>query len=293
MSSQVKSIKVKSISDLCELLPLGSAFVNVNTFEWLSRGGNPTFFMQNVPPSPPPLAQTPSPPPTPPLAGIMREPRSARGAYYNQRWALVVPILFLDFLVVSLPGGVLPVIINDEFGARSYSLVGWAQTTKGVLAFLTSPALGSCSDAVGRKWLFLLTVLGTACPNAALGLGFSLEVHLVLVGLSGLFAATFPLAFAYIADSVPPHERASAYGVAIGCGLGGAYLIGPPIGAVVNERYGSHAVFQVCLWISIVNALFATLAMREAERPPPPPLRELLRRANPFGRYSLMATDCG
>ena len=34
MSSQFKSIKVKSISDLpnCELLPLGSAFVNVNTF---------------------------------------------------------------------------------------------------------------------------------------------------------------------------------------------------------------------------------------------------------------------
>ena len=238
------------------------------------------------------MAPTPSPPPTPPIAGL-REPRNARGAYYNQRWALVVPILFLDFLVVSLPGGVLPVIINDEFGARSYSLVGWAQTTKGVLAFLTSPALGSCSDAVGRKWLFLLTVLGTACPNAALGLGFSLEVLLVLVGLSGLFAATFPLAFAYIADSVPPHERASAYGVAIGCGLGGAYLIGPPIGAVVSERSGSHAVFQVCLWISIVNALFATLAMREAERPPPPPLRELLRRANPFGRYSLMATDCG
>ncbi|KOO32609.1 hippocampus abundant transcript 1 protein [Chrysochromulina tobinii] len=245
--------------------------------------------MQNAPP--PPLAPTPSPPPTPPLAGIMREPRSARGAYYNQRWALVVPILFLDFLVVSLPGGVLPVIINDEFGARSYSLVGWAQTTKGVLAFLTSPALGSCSDAVGRKWLFLLTVLGTACPNAALGLGFSLEVHLVLVGLSGLFAATFPLAFAYIADSVPPHERASAYGVAIGCGLGGAYLIGPPIGAVVNERYGSHAVFQVCLWISIVNALFATLAMRETDRPPPPPMRELLRRANPFGSFAMIRTN--
>ena len=53
------------------------------------------------------------------------------------RWTLVVPILFLDFLVISLPGGVLPIVINEAYGRRSYLLVGYCQTTKGILAFLT------------------------------------------------------------------------------------------------------------------------------------------------------------
>ena len=214
--------------------------------------------------------------------------RRSRG---GRAWFLVVPILFLDFLVLSLPGGVLPVIITDHFGAEAYMLTGYAQTTKGVLAFLTSPALGSCSDAVGRKWLFLLTVLGTAMPNAALGLGASLEVHLVLVGVSGLFAATFPLAFAYIADSVPPHGRSSAYGLAIGLGLGGAFLVGPPVGAVLNEHYGSPSVFKLCLVISLANALIAAFAMRDIERPRRPPARELLRRSNPFGAFAMLRTN--
>lgn len=52
-------------------------------------------------------------------------------------WTLVVPILFLDFLVISLPGGVLPIVINEAFGQRSYLLVGYAQTVKGILAFAT------------------------------------------------------------------------------------------------------------------------------------------------------------
>ena len=110
-------------------------------------------------------------------------------------------------------------------------------------AFLTSPALGALSDMLGRKYIFITrktqlsparahilvlpslgcprfrplpvspptparSVVGTASPYAALGLGASLDVHLVLLGLTGTFAATFPLAFAYISDvntaSLPP-----------------------------------------------------------------------------------------
>ena len=194
-------------------------------------------------------------------------------------------------MVLALPGGVLPIVINDAFGKRSYLYLGYAQTCKGVLAFLTSPAIGALSDVIGRKYLFLATILGTAAPNAALGLGASLELHLVLVGLSGLLAATFPLAFAYIADNVPPSGRASAYGLAIGLGLGGAYLIGPPLGAVVAQQLGSGAVFKAAWWITIANVVLCTVVMREAPRPPPPPFRELLRRANPFSSFAMLRTN--
>lgn len=205
---------------------------------------------------------------------------------------MVVPILFLDFVAaMSLAGSVVQVMIADHFGAASYLIMGSTGTCRGVLSFLTSPALGSLSDVIGRKHLFLLTVAGTATPTCCLALGASLETYMVLYGLSGLFSATFPLAFAYIADHVPPSGRASAYGTAIGLGLGGAFLVGPPLGAWLNDVYGSSAVFRACLLLTAANLVFALVAMPESARPPPPNYDELFRRANPFSAFAMLRSN--
>jgi DHA1 family tetracycline resistance protein-like MFS transporter len=205
---------------------------------------------------------------------------------------VVIPILFFDFLAgICLAGSVVQVMIADKFGASSYMLMGLTGTCKGVLSFLTSPALGSLSDHIGRKHLFVLTVLGTSAPTSALALGATLEVYLVLVGLSGLLSATFPLAFAYIADHVPPRGRASAFGQAIGMGLGGAFLVGPPLGAWLNEHFGSMLVFQSCLALTIANVAFALYAMRDSVRPAVAGTEELLRRANPCASFAMLKTN--
>ena len=120
------------------------------------------------------------------------------------RWFAVVPVLFLDFLVMALPGGILPIMLNDHYGPRSYIIVGYAQSLKGMLAFIGAPIIGALSDVVGRKHLFLTCVLGTASPYAALGLGCSLDTHLALFGLSGMLAATFPLRRVLKAKGSPP-----------------------------------------------------------------------------------------
>ena len=62
----------------------------------------------------------------------------------------------------ALPGGILPIMLNDHYGPRSYVIVGYAQSLKGMLAFIAAPAIGALSDVVGRKHLFLTCVLGTA-----------------------------------------------------------------------------------------------------------------------------------
>ena len=77
-------------------------------------------------------------------------------------WYAVVPVLFLDFLVMALPGGILPIMLNDHYGPRSYVIVGYAQSLKGMLAFIAAPAIGALSDVVGRKHLFVTCALGTA-----------------------------------------------------------------------------------------------------------------------------------
>ena len=105
-------------------------------------------------------------------------------------------------------------------------------------------------------------------PYAALGLGCSLDTHLLLLGLSGMLAATFPLAFAYICDVVPEGAaRISAIGSTIGFGLGMAFLIGPPLGSLLDHAYGPRAVFGACLWVTLANVVVALCGI--VERPQP------------------------
>eukprot|EP00965_Chrysotila_dentata_P176669 5834167-Pleurochrysis_carterae.AAC.1 len=129
-----------------------------------------------------------------------------------------------------------------------------AETVKGLLTFVASPAIGALSDASGRKLLFLACIVGTASPSIVLAISPDLTVYLVTSALSGALAATFPLAFAYISDLVPRTQRAAAFGVTVGLSLGLAFLIGPLLGALIEHATGSaQAVFDACLWVTAAN----------------------------------------
>jgi MFS family permease len=64
------------------------------------------------------------------------------------------------------------------------------------------PLFGKLSDVLGRRTGLFLTVFGTILPLAALAVTRSMWIYVVAQGLSGLFASTFTIAFAYIADVV-------------------------------------------------------------------------------------------
>ena len=88
----------------------------------------------------------------------------------QRQWAIVVPVIFLEFMVVAAVRAIIPELINDYYGERSYVVYGSADGARGFLAFLATPAFGALSDEVGRKWLFLVTVVGTASPIMVLAL---------------------------------------------------------------------------------------------------------------------------
>ena len=68
-------------------------------------------------------------------------------------------------------------MLNDHYGPRSYVIVGYAQSLKGMLAFIAAPAIGALSDVVGRKHLFLTCVLGTATLAQHVTKGCSLDTR--------------------------------------------------------------------------------------------------------------------
>eukprot|EP00731_Ephydatia_muelleri_P018110 Em0011g150a len=88
---------------------------------------------------------------------------------------------------------------------------GIIQAVKGLLSFLSAPLIGAMSDAWGRKSFLLLCVFFTCIPIPVLS--FSAVGYFVAMAISGIFSATFSIAFAYVADSTCENERSFSYGV--------------------------------------------------------------------------------
>jgi MFS family permease len=84
--------------------------------------------------------------------------------------------------------------------------------------------------------------------------------------LSGIFAGTFTLTFAYISDCVEPRSRASAYGLAL-ASLGLSFTIGPVSGGYVALRYGLQSVFISSLILVVIDVLYIIFVLPETLTP--------------------------
>ncbi len=80
--------------------------------------------------------------------------------------------------------------------------------------------------------------------------------------MSGLFAATFPLTFAYISDLVEAKSRATAYGLALAT-FGLSFCIGPLLGAYMAADYGVHVVFASSCILVVVDLLYIVFFLPE------------------------------
>ena len=84
----------------------------------------------------------------------------------------------------------------------------------------------------------------------------------VFVCLSGLFAETFPLTFAYIADCVDNDHRAAAYGLALAT-FGLSFSIGPILGGYASIEYGSRYVFLTSFLLVVFDVVYITAVLPE------------------------------
>lgn len=118
---------------------------------------------------------------------------------------------------------------------------------QGLLSFLSAPLIGALSDVWGRKSFLLLTVFFTCAPIPLMKIspwydgsqpervhsywehhfkswikciinwvpypasGF--RWYFAVISVSGVFAVTFSVVFAYVADITQEHERSMAYGL--------------------------------------------------------------------------------
>lgn len=174
----------------------------------------------------------------------------------------ILYVLFLEFLAISLTKSLIPKMLVNCFGDKTYFIVGVMETAKGLLAFLSCPAFGRLSDRIGRKPCLLVTVIGTTMPICILAFTVNMYVHAVMLAISGLFSATFPLTFAYIADCVDAKQRAPAYGLALAT-FGLSFTLGPLVGSYVAQTFSDNLVFVLSCLLVTGNVVYITLYLPE------------------------------
>mmetsp|Transcript_17238 Transcript_17238/g.34306 ORF Transcript_17238/g.34306 Transcript_17238/m.34306 type:complete len:603 (+) Transcript_17238:134-1942(+) len=162
------------------------------------------------------------------------------------RYLYILPVLFLEFLALSLTRPIIPYLLLAAYPTTLYLVMGCADAIRGLLSFVSGPLIGKLSDATGRRTCLVVTVLGTTAPVCALavldgsdtGNKRRMDTFVTMMALSGLLSATFTVAFAYISDVVKGEQarerRVAAYGMALAT-LGLSYSVGPMAGGYIGR----------------------------------------------------------
>lgn len=202
--------------------------------------------------------------------------------------AFILVTVLLDVLSLGVTIPVLPKLVEGFTGgdtAGAATIYGAFGTVWALMQFVCSPILGVLSDRHGRRRIILVSCFGLGCDYFLMALAPSLGWLFLGRVVSGITAASFATAGAYIADVTPPERRAAGFGM-IGAAWGVGFILGPALGGVLGE-VNLRLPFYVAGGLTLANALYGLFVLPESlpvERRRPIDWR----RANPVGSLRLL-----
>ncbi|MBL8579413.1 MAG: DHA2 family efflux MFS transporter permease subunit [Mesorhizobium sp.] len=162
--------------------------------------------------------------------------------------ATIMQVLDTTIANVALPS------MTGDLGA-SADTINWVLTSYIVAAAIMTPVTGWLSDKVGRKELFLATVVGFTVMSMLCGLAWSLESMVLFRLMQGLFgAAIVPLSQTFLLDINPKERHGSAMAL-WGAGIMVGPIIGPTLGGWLTDSFNWRWVFFINLPVGIVAFL--------------------------------------
>ena len=194
-------------------------------------------------------------------------------------FGVLIPVL--PHLIEHFTGG------DTARAARLYGLIG---TVWALMQFLCSPLLGALSDRLGRRPVILISCFGLGIDFIVMALAPTLWWLLIGRIVSGITAASFSTANAYIADVTPPEKRAAAFGM-VGAAWGLGFVIGPALGGFL-AGIAPRLPFWFSAGLALSNALYGLLLLPESL---PRERRAAFswRKANPVGSIGLLRAHPG
>ncbi len=198
--------------------------------------------------------------------------------------------LFVTVLIDSIGFGIVipvfPGLINQLTGrnlAGAAQIAGWISFLYASVQFVCGPIIGGLSDRFGRRPVLLASLTAFGAEYLIMAFAPNLWWLVATRVVAGITGASFPTAYAYIADISVPERRSANFGV-IGMAFGFGFIIGPALGGIVAQ-FGDRVPFMLAAGLAFPNAAYGWLVLPEslalANRRPFD-----LRRANPVGALS-------
>ncbi|XP_071799627.1 hippocampus abundant transcript 1 protein-like [Asterias amurensis] len=170
-------------------------------------------------------------------------------------------VIFLEFFAWGLLTNPMLTVLHDTFSEHTFLMNGLVQGVKGLLSFLSAPLLGALSDVWGRKSFLLLTVFFTCMPIPLMRV--SAWWFFAMLSVSGTFAVTFSIIFAYVADITDESERSSAYGL-VSATFAASLITSPALGSYLGSVYGDNLVVFLATAVALCDVLFILVAVPES-----------------------------
>ena len=143
--------------------------------------------------------------------------------------------------------------------------MAWVLTSYIVAAAIMTPLSGWLAGQVGRKRVFIASVIGFTVFSALCGLARTLpEIVLARLfqGLCG--AALIPMSQAVLLDINPPSEHARAMALWV-MGVTVGPILGPALGGWLTENYNWRWVFYINVPFGVLSLFGIAAFMRETE----------------------------
>lgn len=197
--------------------------------------------------------------------------------------------VLIDILAFGIIIPVLPHLIEQMTGNTVSNAAWWVGvfgTVFAIVQFVFSPIQGALSDRFGRRPVVLLSNLGLGLDFVFMALAPSLWLLFVGRVISGMTAASFTTANAYIADVTPPEKRAAAFGM-LGGAFGIGFIIGPALGGFLGG-IDLRLPFWVAAGLALTNFMYGFFILPESLPPERRAARFELRSANPLGSLKML-----
>ncbi len=181
--------------------------------------------------------------------------------------------VFLTILLDLIGFGmILPLLpfYAQELHASPFQ-IGLLFSSYSLTQLLFAPLLGRLSDRVGRRPVLLASIAGGAASYLLFALAPNYGILLLARSLSGLAAANYAIAQAYMADVSPPEERSRAMGL-VGAAFGLGFVLGPALGGLLAHAgawsgLGHRIVPLTAAVLSGINLAIALFGLPESLSP--------------------------
>lgn len=170
-----------------------------------------------------------------------------------KRLSVLMAVAFVDMMGLMIIWPLLPLYAVNLHATPA--LVGYLAASFPIAQLVSSPVWGYVSDRRGRRPALLVGLASSAFAYVVFGFAHSLWLLFVSRFVQGLGGGTTGVVQAYVADSMPPAERAKALGW-LSAATSAGVIIGPAIGSFMH-RYGDAAPGLFGAALVLVNVAFA------------------------------------